>query len=275
MRLPVELIDEILGHLPPYDEKSLRSCSLVAKSWLHPSQRRLFVSAFIGPETYQSWLDNISPKNTGLLRHLRSLEYVVQRSEHNLSHPLRRIDDDLRDYLPSFYQLQSLTLGSMDIRPLVPAYAKLFFAFRHTLSSLSLVGVSTTLNALVTIVGYFPNLRNLEIHDMSFEAGSCPTPHLPYPLRGRPSVQWTKETGRELFLDRFSGLNLEYSELVITGEYEQRIVTAVEGSLKRLKLTLCMWILPPPVKYLTTNTSIPISQRASLLISRVARNFTS
>ena len=31
MRLPAELIDEILSHRPSYDEKSLRSCSLATK----------------------------------------------------------------------------------------------------------------------------------------------------------------------------------------------------------------------------------------------------
>jgi len=270
MRLPVETIDKILGHLPSYDEKSLRSCSLVAKSWLGPSQRRLFVSAFISPETYQSWLDNISPRNTGLLRHLRSLVYVAPRSEHNLSHPPFQIDNDLRDYLPSFCQLQDLTLSSLDIRPITPAYTELFFAFQHTLSSLSLVCVSTTLNAFATLVGYFPNLRNLEIHSMSFEAGGRPAPRLPCPLRGKLLVQWNKETDRELFLDRFPGLDLEYEELVITGEYEQRIVAAVEDNLKCLEVTRCTWMISGPVEYLTANTNISISQRTVLPISRVA-----
>jgi len=127
----------------------------------------------------------------------------------------------------------------MDIKPIAPAYAEFFFAFQYTLSSLALFSVSTTLNAFVVLVGYFPNLRNLEIHDTSFEAGSSPAPHLPYPLRGRLLVQWTEETDRELFLDQFPGLNLEYEELVITGEYEQRLVAAVEDGLKYLKVTGC------------------------------------
>jgi len=82
MPLPVELIDEVLSHLPSNDEESLRSCSVVAEPWLGPSQSRFFVFVFISPETYQPLLDSISPKNTGLLRHLRSLVYVPQERTH-------------------------------------------------------------------------------------------------------------------------------------------------------------------------------------------------
>lgn len=65
--------------------KYLRSCSLVVKSWLGPSQRRLFASVFVDMESHQSWLDNISPRNTGLFHHVRSLVYVVRREPG--SHP--------------------------------------------------------------------------------------------------------------------------------------------------------------------------------------------
>ena len=45
MRLPQELLDEILSYLPlddEWDEQSLRNCSLVAKSWVDPMRRRPF-----------------------------------------------------------------------------------------------------------------------------------------------------------------------------------------------------------------------------------------
>ena len=40
--LPQELLDEIVAHLPSDDVKTLRACSLVAKSWVYPAQRLLF-----------------------------------------------------------------------------------------------------------------------------------------------------------------------------------------------------------------------------------------
>ena len=43
MELPQELIDEIIDHIDPCDDKrSLRNCSLVARSWRFASQKSLF-----------------------------------------------------------------------------------------------------------------------------------------------------------------------------------------------------------------------------------------
>ena len=79
MNLPQELLDEILSHIPSWDRSSLRQCSLVSKSWLEPSRRRLFSYVYIHSNyTYEPWLKNVSPANTGLLRHVRSLEYTAR-----------------------------------------------------------------------------------------------------------------------------------------------------------------------------------------------------
>ena len=62
MNLPQELLEEILSHLPLEDEQgkqSLQKCSLVAKSWVNPSQRRLFETVEIQDKTLNLWLDDI------------------------------------------------------------------------------------------------------------------------------------------------------------------------------------------------------------------------
>ena len=274
MRLPTELIDEILDHLPSDDEESLRSCSLVAKSWLDPCQRRLFEAIIIDMDTYQPWFDNISPTNTELLRHVQQLMYVPMRKK-DPRYPPYRIGDDFRVYLPSFCQLQYLIFGLVDIESIIPDHKNLFFAFQHTLFALSLLRVSTTWNGLVTLLGYFPNLKNLEICEVSLDVDARPAPHLPRALRGRLFVRCDKEMDQEPLIDRFAGLKLEYEELVIMGDYDQRLVAAVESTLKRLRIGRRTCTLPHHTHHLTAYTSDLTSQRTSLWISHAVQNFAS
>ena len=273
MYLPAELIDEIISHLPLHDEESLRNCSLVAKSWLDPCQRRLFRSIRITPDTCQLWLANISPTNAELLRHVRELAYVI-KGKHGSWHPPCRIGDDLRAYLPSFSRLQRLDFGYVDIEPTILDHANLF-TFQHALSSLLLVRVSITWTGFVTLLGYFPNLMNLKVREVSFGADICPPPHLPCALRGRLLVRCVKERDPVPFIDQFVGQKLEYEELVVMGDYDKRLVAAVEDNLKDLRITRCNCMLPYYIHYLTACTTNLSSQRTLLWISRVAQNFAS
>ena len=109
MDLPQELIDEIIDNIPPNDRKSLRSCSLVAKSWVYPSRRRIFRSVDIsGAACLGSWLDKIPPTNIEILQHVHSLTYRIANTPGS-PHPSI---DFLRDYSPSFRQLEHLTFLS-------------------------------------------------------------------------------------------------------------------------------------------------------------------
>ncbi|KAF9645195.1 hypothetical protein BDM02DRAFT_687955 [Thelephora ganbajun] len=224
MHLPEELLDEIFGHLPPDDRQSLQNCSLVAKSWLQPSRRLLFARIFIRPATYQSWLDNISPTNTGLLRHARSLKYLVGGGGCGVSL--------LRDHLPSFFQLQQLAFSFTNIEPTICDHLEWLSAFQHTLSSLSLTQVSITWSAFVALIGYFPNLRDLHLSEMSLQVDDRPIPPLPHALRGRLSITFWDVMG--LPVDRLVGLKLEYEGLEMYGGYHTRLATAVGRKLKRL-----------------------------------------
>jgi len=271
MHLPTELIQEILSHIPSDDEETLRSCSLVAKSWLDPCRRYLFESVFIETNTYQSWLDNISPTNTKLLRHVRRLEYVAGGNKPWFP----PCGDDLRYYLPSFYRLQHLKFCLVDIEPTIPDHTNLSFAFQHTLLSLSFIQISITWDGFVTLLGHFPNLNTLEISRVKLETGTRSTPHLPRALRGRLFIRCTGLWDPEPFIDRLTGLKLEYEELVIIGDHHQRLIAAVEGSLKRLLILRFYGTLSHHIYHFAAYASDSTSQRSPLLISRVAQNFAS
>ncbi|KAF9648099.1 hypothetical protein BDM02DRAFT_2349858 [Thelephora ganbajun] len=231
MHLPEELLDEIFSHLSPLDSRVLQNCSLVSKSWLQPSQRLLFAIIIIGPATYRSWLDNISPTNTGLLRHVRLL---ACRFGGGGTADSRWGVHTLQDYLPSFFQLQQLIFERMSIETAICEHLQWFSAFQHALSSLSLVRVSITWSAFVALVGYFPNLRDLVIFETSFQVDDQPIPPLPHALRGKLSVSFGR--AMEFPIDRFVGLKLEYEELEMYGAYEACLVAAVEQSLKHLTI---------------------------------------
>jgi hypothetical protein len=269
MHFPVELVHEILSHLPIDDKQSFRSCSLVAKSWVDPSQQRLFALVTISPKNYRSWSNNISPENTRLLGHVRSLTHLLG-GKHQGSH----IDDDLRDYLPSFCQLQRLVFTLEDIKPTIPI-PESFSAFQHTLTSLFFVTVSIPWSGFVSLLGYFPNLEDLLIRGVTFVVDDRPVAHLSRPLRGRLSVILARWDDVNILVDRFPGLKPEYEELVMLEKYEPGLVTVIKDSLKYLKIAHCTCMLPYRAKYLAAHTNNLIPQRVTLRISRIAQNFAS
>jgi hypothetical protein len=237
MNLPQELLDETISHLPPLDKESLKSCSLVSKSWVEPCQSLLFTSIDLGPDTYQRWKDIISPTNTTLLRHVRSLTFSPSGIS-PIPFPLHFFYT-LRDYLPSFSQLRTLNLCGVEIEPTISEHLELLTAFKHTLVSLSLDSVSTAWSSFVVLIGHFPNLRNLEIIDTWFQADDLPVPDTVHAGRGRLFVDVSSVQDMDILCDRLAELKPEYNELKLGGAYEHRLIAAVERSLECLSLDEC------------------------------------
>jgi len=245
MSLPFELLDEIFGYLPLDDRESLRTFSLVAKSWVSPAQSRLFSSVIITEDNYQSWKDSISTTNKELLFHVRSLWYLVLlRIPGWDTHPI----DDFFDYLPSFHRLQRLSLCSTSIKSDIPKRLEVFSAFRHTLSSLTLHTLILTWSTFVAVADYFPHVRDLEVSRPIWGIDYEQAPPLSRPLRGRLSIDMSSSFALQIFTDRFSGLEVEYDELLILGNpnsrsrpsarNHQRIIDTCGKSLRRLRLGL-------------------------------------
>jgi len=138
---PLELLDEILSYFPSDDKqgkRSLRNCSLVAKSWVNPSQSRLFKTVEIRERNLWSWLISISPENEGLSQHVRSLRHTRVRQRDSLVEPEYTIRA-LGGYLQSFRRLRHLSLSSIRIPSAISYKIKIFSAFQNTLSRLSLL----------------------------------------------------------------------------------------------------------------------------------------
>ena len=151
------------------------------------------------------------------------------------SDPSRRFNP-LRDYLPSFCQLQALTFRGTDIELDIHRNIGLFSAFQHTLSSLCFDSVVITWSVFVAPVRCFPHLRNLEVRHSLVHSDDQSVLQVPHTLGGRLLVELLD---KETFIDRFTQLKQEYDELVLPGEFEPRLINPIEGSLQRLKLFRC------------------------------------
>ena len=265
MNLPQELLDEIIRHMPlenGYDVWTLRNCSLVAKSWANPSQRRLFETVKIREKTLQLWLANISSTNEGLLQHVRSLSYILRATDP------RSDPDILQDYLPSFNQLQHLCLST--VRVTLAQQVGIFSAFQHTLSRLSLDHCTITISALVTLINYFPRLDRLDISNVSHEPPSEPTPPRPRPI---PKLHISDFHGGGDARGLFAALSrngLVFDEIVIEEQFRlpalilYHIFGTVGANAKHLRLWRsfenCMCLTGEPVVLLAKfNAMLPQS----------------
>ena len=144
-------MDEILLHLRS-DKQTLLNCSLVAKSWVYRSQKLLHVwHLSFTPETLRAWQETASLESMELLQHARLLTCSW----------FRPLESFRGDHLKSLYRLQHITLhyitsARSDLTNFLPAC-------QNTLSSLHLSAVSVYDVAIMGLINYFPNLRELHI----------------------------------------------------------------------------------------------------------------
>ena len=197
------------------------------------------------------WLDNISPSNTKLLCHVRSFCFSGFDIWDRDLDPLSKFTDieDLYVYFPSFCQLRTIDLCNIYISSDLPEQIEMFSPCQQVLSSLILVTISLPWCSFIALIDYFPNLRKLELRNLSFEDDNINPPPLSRPLRGKLNFDICEEEYLIPFSNWFTGLEVEYEELVIdvgymSGTYSQRIAATCRKTLKRLMFHFCKCIVP-------------------------------
>jgi len=245
MSLPQELVDEIFSYLPLDDEQneqSLLSSSLVAKSWINPSRRRLFKTVEIRDTTLQLWLDNIPPTNDSILQHIRSLSFIINTKANLPAFHQEYQIDVLQNHFPSLHQLRHLSFFSMHLPPDISQEIERFSAFRHTLTQLSPDRCVVTGSAFTTVINYFPGLNRLDLGRPFYQEDGKPAPPLSHPVIGKLCITELSEGG-VCFFNRFLELGLVFDEIVFTerpvvhpGTVEH-IINTVGASVKCLKLS--------------------------------------
>ena len=242
MNLPQEILDEIIRHLPPCDPHSLRSFSLVAKSWTNPARRRLFHAVDVRqPRNFRSWLENISPTNVELLRSIRSLLCKIMKT-FALDSPSHPTDpgDFLRDYSPSLHRLRLLSLSS----GLLLSFGQIGTPspFRHSLTVLILSCCGVTIGVLVALVNYFSNLAHLELFDVRNEVADQPPPHFSRPLQELSVANFDPAHGLSFF-EELSALDLQCDKVTLRSSSRcpslgQYVVDCVGANVKHVYI-LC------------------------------------
>lgn len=161
---PQEIVDDIIDHFQDDSTpENLRTCSLVAKSWVPRSRRSLFRDvSFPGKNRFERWCKAISPGPDGIASYTRILR---------LSDPWEKLMDPvlLQAHLPhfaSFRSLQGLVFFLVDLS----AFDRntITTCFRHFESVQSLVfrNVASPIANILLLTYLFPNLRRLDIEDL-------------------------------------------------------------------------------------------------------------
>ena len=116
----------------------------------------------------------------------------------------------------------------------------LFPSFQNTLSSLSLHRVRLTLDTFIKLLGYFPNLKQLTLHDSAFDPERWATPLPPTHPRGKLTLSALSEEDTDALLWGLRQLEPEYDELnflEVYGNSIHSIISTCNKTLKRLQLS--------------------------------------
>jgi hypothetical protein len=150
--LPHDVIEKIFGFLPLENKESFRNYSLVEKSWVYPSQKRMFKSVETRDKNLRAWLDRVSPEHLGYVQHLicrsEPLLFTERRTE--------RMRAASHYHNPSL-QLTHFELSHTEIGSSL-GEIDLFSVIGPTLSRITLMDCKLSNSALVALVNHFPNL---------------------------------------------------------------------------------------------------------------------
>ncbi|KAF9651761.1 hypothetical protein BDM02DRAFT_545651 [Thelephora ganbajun] len=156
-RVPHELVDEVLDHLAD-DTATLRSCSLVAKSWIHPSRRCLFNSVFFTASDITKWKKTFPNPEDSPAGHVRDLSFCFIEPE---------VPIDFADRIPYFSNVQKLALIGRVATD--PGFISVLGQLPPSTRSVDIT-FSKVINAnVISVIRQLPNLDNLSL--MSTEWG--------------------------------------------------------------------------------------------------------
>ena len=150
-RVPQELVSEVLDHLVN-DTATLRSCSLVTRSWIYPSRRHLFNTILFTADEITKWNRSFPYPEDSPARLVRDLSFCFMEPD---------VPIDFADRIPHFSNVRKLTLiGLTAIDP----------GFIHALGQLppSTRSVGITFSEVLTthitsVMRQLPNLDDLSL----------------------------------------------------------------------------------------------------------------
>jgi len=160
MDLPQEIVDEVIDNLV-FDSGTLKSISLVRKSWTHRSRRRLFY--FLQIESLgrlEQWSTIISADPQGIASYPRVVTLVSNSKSWLEPANLARFYDHFR----SFSRVERLTISGLDGTKFDETLTVHYFGnFAATVRSLDLRTAIGTPASLLSFICAFPLVDDLTI----------------------------------------------------------------------------------------------------------------
>jgi len=249
---PQELIDKVIGSLDATDLQTFRACSLVSKSWTHPSWAMLFRSVSITSwKTFERWCLNTTPGPGGPGFFVHSLTFDETRGKWIIPDVLLMRERHLR----SFKNLVSFTAIGLQINYFFDdsLLSRCFGSFCGGVREVRLVYPHGSPRIVASFIQQFPIIRRLSV-EFYAETWS-PAPELEeYTSVGFTgalqlvSDASTDRHDRQLFVFYLIIFPILYKEISVVGSLEhswqyQSLFTACSKTLKRLRI---MDVRPDP-----------------------------
>jgi len=241
--LPQEIKDQVIDFLHD-DDKALRTCALVSRSWLRQSQKNLFAEVRIGYHLLTKWCRNVPPGEDGLSSFTRKLE---------VSHRSPREFEIVMSHLGSFKRVEALVISDYDCMdldnepylPIVPD--KHYGHFGESVRSLHLLYPSESLGALLPLVYLFHHLESLTIEGLMAageEHPPPPSPNSPHPNAFKGKLHLRLLAGNDMhILSKLAKYPLRYDYVSIgdssreLGAHFNNLISACSRTLKTLDIS--------------------------------------
>jgi len=159
---PQELIDKVIESLDPTDLQTFRACSLVAKSWTHPSWALLFRSVSITSwDMFNRWCLNTTPGPDGPGLFIHSLTFDELHGKWITPDALLMRERHLR----SFKNLVSFTAIGLQINYFFDdlLLSQCFGLFSRNVREVRLQHLHGSPRIVASLIQQFPVIRRLSI----------------------------------------------------------------------------------------------------------------
>jgi len=165
-RIPQEIIDEILGYLAadPYFPAvdSLRSCSLVSKSWVPPCRRHLFYAVSFSSRSMVRWLKAFPAPEESPSHHVRDLRALVGGRG--------RVPECFFEVTPWFTNVERVSLLELEG---ISLQAPSLWGLPPSVTSLTIKTKMFTLVEIRDLLARLPNLNDITLSGY-FSVGGVP-----------------------------------------------------------------------------------------------------
>ena len=237
---PQEIIYEILDHLDTNSRPTLRSCSLVSRSWVEPSRRHLFHTIVFKLRDTFRWIETFPVPERSPAYHVRELSLELGGHYY--------VPDEFFNRIQWFRNVRGVTMlsGRCNDWWWIPPSGRL----SESVTSLTIVSdAALTIPRIRDVMVQLPNLTDLSISGSLLRVGKDRLEGIGTALRGkfRGRLQLHGKLGRS-YMDVVNALlevqtGLNFTELDLQSIREGlvstvRLTEACEKSLVKLSYTI-------------------------------------